>query len=86
MILPHDCDPGPEPHAIRADLIRRLMAGLRARDAEVVARRFGLGCPAETLREIGADLGVTAERVRAIEGRGLRHMRRRARRMGVCHG
>lgn len=84
MTDPLDTVPGPEAAVVAADLVRRLMAGLLPRDAEVVARRYGIGCPRETLREIGADLGVTAARVRQIEERGLRRMMRRARVLGVC--
>jgi RNA polymerase primary sigma factor len=42
----------------------------------VVVRRFGLdGKPPQTLEEVGAELGITRERVRQLETRALRELR-----------
>jgi RNA polymerase primary sigma factor len=47
------------------------------REEQVLRLRFGVGCGREhTLEEIGAGLDVTRERVRQIELRALRKLRR----------
>jgi RNA polymerase primary sigma factor len=47
------------------------------REEQVLRLRFGVGCAREhTLEEIGEDLSVTRERVRQIELRALRKLRR----------
>lgn len=59
-----------------SDELRRTLAEavgtLAPREAEVIRRRFVDG---ETLDAIGADLGVTRERIRAIEARALKRLR-----------
>jgi RNA polymerase primary sigma factor len=55
--------------------VRDLTAGLGERERTILCEHYGLGRPARTLREIGEDLGVSAERVRQIEERTLAGLR-----------
>jgi DNA-directed RNA polymerase sigma subunit (sigma70/sigma32) len=49
---------------------------LAANERTVLRRRFGLeGDPPESLEAIGRRLGMTRERIRQIEGGGLRKLR-----------
>jgi RNA polymerase sigma factor (sigma-70 family) len=59
---------------------RNLADDLDERSRNVLRAHYGLGRPARTLTEIGADLGVTAERARQIEVDALRQLRERLRR------
>jgi len=55
------------------------LASLDPRMRKVIERRYGLdGGPSQTLEELGADLGITRERVRQIETKALRDLRRAA--------
>ena len=60
----------------RSAELRRALERLNPRMKHVVLRRFGLdGMPPQTLEEVGADLGITRERVRQLETRALRELR-----------
>jgi len=64
---------------LRSGELERALAGLNPRMRRVLALRFGLdGEQSRTLEEIGAELGVTRERVRQLESRALRELRQRA--------
>jgi RNA polymerase sigma factor (sigma-70 family) len=70
---------GPDEEAERHLLKRRIeevLGGLRPRDREAIELRFGLrdGQP-RTLAEVSRVLGVTRERVRQLEQRGLACLR-----------
>jgi RNA polymerase primary sigma factor len=70
---PADAVLASEVHAETAAFLRTLVP----REEQVLRLRFGLGCGREhTLEEIGEDLAVTRERVRQIELRALRKLRR----------
>ena len=65
---------------VLADLLRRVelqgaLDQLSERMRHVLELRFGLnGKIPKTLEEVGADLGVTRERVRQLESRALREL------------
>jgi RNA polymerase primary sigma factor len=60
----------------RSAELARALDRLNPRMRHVVLRRFGLdGQPPQTLEEVGADLGITRERVRQLETRALRELR-----------
>ncbi len=71
--------PDPEAEVIRSDLKRQLakvLGTLKPREAQVLDLRFGLSSGVEeTLESVGTALGVTRERIRQIEDKGLRAMR-----------
>ena len=56
--------------------IRRSLLNYEEREQSVIRRRMGLDSPAETLQQIGDDFGVTRERVRQIEAKTVKRLRR----------
>jgi RNA polymerase sigma factor (sigma-70 family) len=60
---------------IEIDQVRALTEDLGERERAILAAHYGLGRPAQTLREIGDDLGVSPERVRQLEERALAQLR-----------
>ena len=56
--------------------INHVVGELRPIHREVITRRFGLESgEAETLDQIGQDFGLTRERIRQIEAKGLKKLR-----------
>jgi RNA polymerase sigma factor (sigma-70 family) len=55
--------------------LRDLLSGLSDRERSILKARHGLDGQAESLRDIAARLGVSAERVRQIENRALGKLR-----------
>ena len=64
--------------AVAGEQLRALLYRLTEREREVVQARFGVDVPAEKLSEVGARLGLSAERVRQIEERALAKLRNAA--------
>jgi RNA polymerase primary sigma factor len=58
--------------------VRDLADGLDERERTVLWRHYGLGQAPQTLRRIGSDLGLTAERIRQIEKEALEKLREAA--------
>lgn len=53
--------------------VNRALAALPQFEREVIQMRFGLtGAKPRTLQDVGAELGITRERIREIENRALR--------------
>lgn len=58
-------------------MVSELLSRLDPREQEILRQRFGLdGGPEKTLEEVGADLGVTRERIRQIQNIALSKLRR----------
>jgi RNA polymerase primary sigma factor len=73
----------PIPESIPAgdlsEVLGGVMADLPVREQKILRRRFGLdGQEPQTLGEIAADLGITAERVRQLQNAALARMKRPA--------
>jgi RNA polymerase primary sigma factor len=69
---------------LRSVELSRALAQLPSRLRELLALRFGLdGRQPLTLEEVGAEMGVTRERVRQLESRALRELRARAPELGL---
>jgi RNA polymerase primary sigma factor len=65
--------------AHRSNELEAALRQLEPRMRHVLERRYGLdGQTSQTLEELGTDLGITRERVRQLENKALRELRRSA--------
>jgi RNA polymerase primary sigma factor len=63
-------------HEMLKERIGQVLKSLTAREREIIKLRYGLsGCYAYTLEELGRIYGITRERVRQIESKGLKKLR-----------
>jgi RNA polymerase sigma factor (sigma-70 family) len=60
---------------VEIERVRDLTDGLGKRERTILYEHYGVGRPSRTLREIGDDIGVSAERVRQIEEQTLEKLR-----------
>jgi RNA polymerase primary sigma factor len=63
------------PRRVDVEQLPRMLAVLNERERTIIAARFGLDGCERTLRQLGEDFGVSAERVRQIEEASLRKLR-----------
>ena len=72
--------PGPEETVVANDTAQRVRMLIEElpdeRQKDIIRRRFGLDGPEETLEIVGQHYGVTRERIRQIESKVLRRLRR----------
>lgn len=62
---------------LRSEQVSKILSRLDDREQKIIISRFGLDYSHEpqTLKEVGAEMGVTKERVRQIEARALNKLR-----------
>ncbi|HUG71415.1 MAG TPA: sigma-70 family RNA polymerase sigma factor [Pirellulaceae bacterium] len=67
-------------HQLRSEQVNKILSRLDDREQKIIISRFGLDYSHEpqTLKEVGAEMGVTKERVRQIEARALDKLRQAA--------
>jgi RNA polymerase sigma factor (sigma-70 family) len=65
--------------AIETKELLALLSGLSEREREILRSRYGLDGEEQSLAQVGARLGVSAERVRQLEQRALEKLRAAAR-------
>ncbi|HET7625253.1 MAG TPA: sigma-70 domain-containing protein, partial [Verrucomicrobiae bacterium] len=60
------------------ELVREVLGTLTERESSILSQRFGLNGEKErTLEEVGADFGLTRERIRQIQEQALKKLRAR---------
>ncbi len=77
-LVPSDyrTDDSLDKESLHQDIIAVLNRILTASEREILLRSFGIGCREKGLQEIGAELGLSKERVRQIREKALDKIRR----------
>lgn len=61
----------------RATVVRKMLATLKLKEEQILRMRFGIGKgDAMTLDEIGTQMGLTRERIRQIESKAIRYLKK----------
>jgi RNA polymerase sigma factor (sigma-70 family) len=80
VTLMDEDSPSPEESACRREEVKMVLSAVERvlddRERKVVLGRFGIGVQAGTLNEVAAGLSISRERVRQIEKRSLRLLRK----------
>lgn len=77
-VMPNGDAPDPDNTLVIESLrdeIKRALQALNERERKVVEAFFGIDQPEKTLEEIGAEYGLTRERVRQIKEKAIRRLR-----------
>ena len=70
-----------EKNTVFKDMLKKIKQCLSSREAEILLRHKGIGYPEEqTLEFIGDCLGVTRERIRQVEAKALKKLRKKFKR------
>jgi len=86
-LIPDVNIPSPMSKVLEDDLrkqIDKLFSFLTPREQQILRMRFGLDDEEHTLKELGQNFSVTRERIRQIETRALRRLRRIGRKRKLC--
>ena len=78
-VLPSGEDSRTDKHvdyeSLSSDVDHVLRQTLKDREIRIVKECFGIGCPEKGLEEIGAEMGLTRERVRQIREKSIGKLR-----------
>jgi RNA polymerase sigma factor (sigma-70 family) len=73
--VPAETSAKPDNSALKGQ-VEAVLPGLNAREQKILTMRLGIGCEPHTLVDIGTVMGISRERVRQLETKYLRKVRR----------